>query len=142
MTVKLADAEAILAAAPASGKTAAVAYGWNYARLRSGRRRCSRPANRPRHVDHRLQVELPDRAFSGRAGYGSVDVGGFEVEVEVGDVGRGGRGRRLPLRAALDLLGLGLWLAPAEPEDVFARADPSRTAATSTSTPRSGSPTA
>jgi hypothetical protein len=74
------------------------------------------------HVGHRYKSSCLTELFSGRAGYGSVDVGGFNVEVEVETWARADAGGGYLYGQLSHLLGLGLWLAPAEPEDVFARA--------------------
>jgi predicted dehydrogenase len=123
MTVKLADAEAIVAAARAAGRTAAVAHGWNYSRmaiwakemLEAGR------IGRVTSVTGYKASCLTD-LFSGRSGYGAVDVGGFEVEVEVETWARADAGGGYLYGQLSHLLGLGLWLVPSEPEEVFARA--------------------
>ena len=51
-----------------------------------------------------------------------MDVGGFPVEVEVETWARSDAGGGYLYGQLSHLLGLGLWLVPAEPEDVFARA--------------------
>ena len=145
MTVKLADAEAIAAAAtrrPAVPRPSR--YGWNYSRLAIWAKEMLEAGRigRVTSVTGYKASSLTD-LFSGRAGYGVVDVGGFQVEVEAKTWARAGRRRRLPLRPAV---------APARARPVAragraggrlrARELPARTGATSTSRSRSGSPTA
>jgi predicted dehydrogenase len=123
MTVKLADAEAIVAAGSAAGRTVGVAHGWNYARmaiwakemLDAGR------IGRVTSVTGYKASCLTD-LFSGRAGYGVVDVGGLEVEAEPETWARADAGGGYLYGQLSHLLGLGLWLVPGDPEEVFARA--------------------
>jgi predicted dehydrogenase len=123
MAVKLADAQAIAAAARAAGRTAAVAYGWNHARpsiwakemLEAGR------IGRVTSVTAYKASSLT-AVFSGLSGYGVVDVDGFPVEAEVNTWAVSDAGGGYLYGQLSHLLGLGLWLVPNEPEDVFARA--------------------
>ena len=124
MTVRLADAEAIAAAARAAGRTAAVAHGWNYSRLAIWAKEMI-DAGRIGRVTSVTGYKASCLAdlFSGRAGYGTVDVGGFPVEVEVETWARSDAGGGYLYGQLSHLLGLGLQLASAEPDDVFARAN-------------------
>jgi predicted dehydrogenase len=123
MTVTLRDAEAIAAAARAAGRTVAVAHGWNWSRLTDW----AKEALEVGRLGHVTSVTgymsscLTD-LFSGRAGYGVVDVGGFPVEVETATWARADAGGGYLFGQLSHLLALGLWLIPNEPEDVFARA--------------------
>ena len=60
--------------------------------------------------------------FSGRAGYGVEDVGGFAVEAESDTWAAAGAGGGYLYGQLSHLLGLALWLLPQEPAEVFARA--------------------
>jgi predicted dehydrogenase len=60
--------------------------------------------------------------FSGRSGYGVVDVGGFPVEAETETWAKADAGGGYLFGQLSHLLALGLWLVPNEPDDVFARA--------------------
>jgi predicted dehydrogenase len=60
--------------------------------------------------------------FSGRSGYGVLDVGGFPVEAETATWAQADAGGGYLYGQLTHLLALGLWLAPSDPEDVFARA--------------------
>ena len=81
--------------------------------------------------------------FSGRAGYGIVDVGGFPVEAEVETWARADAGGGYLYGQLSHLLGLGLWLVPGGAGGgVRARELPARTAAISTCRSPCGSPTA
>ena len=93
MTVTLADAEAVAAAARATGRTVAVAHGWNWSRLTDwakgeldeGR------LGRVTSVTGYMSSCLTD-LFSGRSGYGVLDVGGFPVEAETATWAEAGAG--------------------------------------------------
>jgi predicted dehydrogenase len=60
--------------------------------------------------------------FSGRSGYGIIDVGGFPVEAEADTWARADAGGGYLYGQLSHLLGLATWLVPSEPEEVFARA--------------------
>ena len=124
MTVELADAEAIVAAASAAGRTATVAYGWNYSRMAIWAKEML-DAGRIGRVTSVTAYKASSltELFSGRSGYGIVDVGGFQVEVEVATWARAEAGGGYLYGQLSHLLGLGLWLVPGEPEEVYARAN-------------------
>jgi predicted dehydrogenase len=124
MTVKVADAEAIRDAAQAAGRTVSVAHGWNYNRLAIWAKEMidAGRIGRVTSVTGYKASCLTD-LFSGVAGYGAVDVGGFPVEVEVETWARADEGGGYLYGQLSHLLGLGLLLAPGEPENVFARAN-------------------
>jgi predicted dehydrogenase len=124
MTVTLADAAAIVAAARAAGRTVSVAHGWNYSRLAIWAKQMidSGRIGRVTSVTGYKASCLAD-LFSGRAGYGTVDVGGFPVAVEVETWARADAGGGYLYGQLSHLLGLGLLLDPSEAEDVFARAN-------------------
>jgi len=123
MTVTLGDARAIVAATEAASRTAAVAHGWNWFRvtdwakgeLENGR------LGRITSVTGYMSSCLTD-LFSGTGGVGVVDVAGFPVEVERDTWANADTGGGYLYGQLAHLLGLGLWLVPDEPEDVFARA--------------------
>ena len=123
MTVALADATTVAAAARAAGRTVAVAHGWNWSRLTDWAKdmvqtgRLGRVTSVTGYMSSCL-TEL----FTGRSGYGVVDVGGFPVEVETATWARADAGGGYLFGQLSHLLALGLWLVPNEPEDVFARA--------------------
>jgi len=123
MTVTLADAEAIVAAAAAAGRTVSVAHGWNYSRLTSWAREMleENRIGRVTSVTGYMASCLTD-LFSGRSGYGVLDVAGFPVEAETATWAQADAGGGYLYGQLSHLLGLGLWLVPNEPEEVFARA--------------------
>ena len=123
MTVKLADARAIVAAAQAADRTVAVAHGWNYARMAIWAKEML-DAGRIGRVTSvsGLKASCLTDVFAGRGGYGVVDVAGFPVEAEPATWARADAGGGYLYGQLSHLLGLGLWLVPAEPEEVFARA--------------------
>jgi predicted dehydrogenase len=123
MAVKAADARAIGAAATATGRTAAVALGWNYMRLSIWAKEML-DAGRIGRVTSVTGYKASSltAVFAGVSGYGVVDVAGFPVEAEANTWARSDAGGGYLYGQLSHLLGLGLWLVPAEPEDVFARA--------------------
>jgi predicted dehydrogenase len=123
MTVTRADAEAIAAAARAADRTVAVSHGWNFQRLTEWAKRelDDGRIGRVTSVTGYMSSCLTD-LFSGKAGYGVVDVGGYAVEVETDTWARANAGGGYLYGQLSHLLGLGLWLVPNEPEEVFARA--------------------
>ena len=123
MAVKRADAQAIVEAATAAGRTAAVALGWNYKRLSIWAKE-QLDAGRIGRVTSVTAYKASSltAVFSGLSGYGVVDVDGFPVEAEANTWARSDAGGGYLNGQLSHLLGLGLWLTPAEPEDVFARA--------------------
>ena len=107
----------------ASGKTAAVAYGWNYSRLAIWAKEMLEAGRIGRVTSVTgYKSSCLTELFSGRAGYGSWTSAASTVEVEVETWARADAGGGYLYGQLSHLLGLGLWLAPAEPEDVFARA--------------------
>jgi predicted dehydrogenase len=123
MTVTLADAEAIAEAARAAGRTLAVAHGWNWSRLTDWAKEALEDGRlgRVTSVTGYMSSCLTD-LFSGRSGYGVLDVGGFPVEAETATWAKADAGGGYLYGQLSHLLALGLWLVPNEPEDVFARA--------------------
>jgi predicted dehydrogenase len=123
MTVKLADAVAIAEAAEAAGRTASVAHGWNYSRLAIWAKEML-DAGRIGQVTSVTAYKASSLTdlFAGISGYGVVDVGGFLVEAEADTWARADAGGGYLYGQLSHLLGLGLWLVPSEPEEVFARA--------------------
>lgn len=123
MTVTLADAESIVAAARVAGRTVGVAHGWNYSRLTDWAKDVleERRLGRITSVTGYMSSCLTD-LFSGRSGYGVLDVGGFQVEAETGTWAKADAGGGYLFGQLCHLLALGLWLVPNEPEDVFALA--------------------
>ncbi len=124
MTVTLDDAHTIARAAAAAGRTVGVAYGWNYQRLTCwakellGQGRLGRVTSLTGYMSSCL-TDL----FSGRSGYGILDVGGFPVEAETDTWARPDAGGGYLYGQLTHLIGLGLWLVPDDPVDVFARAN-------------------
>jgi predicted dehydrogenase len=123
MTVKLADAVAIAEAAETAGRTASVAHGWNYSRLAIWAKEVL-DAGRIGSVTSVTAYKASSLTdlFAGISGYGVVDVGGFLVEAEADTWARADAGGGYLYGQLSHLLGLGLWLVPSEPEEVFARA--------------------
>ena len=123
MTVTLADAQAVAAAARSAGRTVAVAHGWNWSRLTDWAKEALADGRlgRVTSVTGYMSSCLTD-LFSGRAGYGVVEVGGFPVEVETATWANADAGGGYLFGQLSHLLALGLWLVPNTPEDVFARA--------------------
>ena len=144
MTVKLADAEAIAAARAPRGARRPSRYGWNYSRLAIWAKEMidAGRIGRVTSVTGYKASCLTD-LFSGRSGYGVVDVGGFPVEVEAKTWARADAGGGYLYGQLSHLLGLGL-LARAEqsPRRCSPERTSSPTAATSTSRCRCSSPTA
>jgi predicted dehydrogenase len=123
MTVTLGDAEALAAAARAAGRKVAVAHGWNWSRLTDWAKEAlaaGRLGN-VTSVTGYMSSCLTD-LFTGRSGYGVVEVDGFPVEVETATWARADAGGGYLFGQLSHLLALGLWLVPNEPEDVHARA--------------------
>ena len=122
MTLKLADATAIGEAARAARREVAVAYGWNWSRMTDWAKEALEDGRLGRitSVTGYMSSCLTD-LFSGTSGYGVLDVGGFPVEAETATWARADAGGGYLYGQLTHLLGLGLWLVPNEPEDVFAR---------------------
>lgn len=123
MAVTLADARAIAAAAEAAGRTVGVAHGWNYQRLTNWAKEMllEERLGRITSVTGYMSSCLTD-LFSGRSGYGVVDVGGFPVEAETATWAKADAGGGYLYGQLCHLLAIGMWLVPNEPENVFARA--------------------
>jgi predicted dehydrogenase len=123
MTVTLADAKSVAAAASAAGRTVGVAHGWNYSRLTNWAKDVleEERLGRITSVTGYMSSCLTD-LFSGRSGYGVLDVAGFPVEAETETWATADAGGGYLFGQLSHLLALGLWLVPNEPEDVFARA--------------------
>lgn len=123
MTLTLADAQAIGGAAQAAGRDVAVAHGWNWSRLTDWAKRELEEGRLGKitSITGYMSSCLTD-LFSGRSGYGSLDVGGFSVEAETATWAKADAGGGYLHGQLVHLLGLGLWLVPNEPEDVLARA--------------------
>lgn len=123
MAITLADAREIASAAESAGRTVGVAHGWNYQRLTNWAKDLllAGRLGRITSVTGYMSSCLTD-LFSGRSGYGVLDVGGFPVEAEVDTWARADAGGGYLYGQLCHLLALGLWLVPNEPEDVFARA--------------------
>ena len=123
MTVTLADAHTVAAAADAAGRTVAVAHGWNWSRLTDWAKDAIEDGRlgRVTSVTAYMSSCLTD-LFSGRSGYGVLDVGGFPVEAETDTWAKSDAGGGYLYGQLSHLLALGLWLVPDEPEEVFARA--------------------
>jgi predicted dehydrogenase len=122
MTVTLADAAAVAAAAGAAGRTVAVAHGWNWSRLTDWARQTLEDGRlgRVTSVTGYMSSCLTD-LFAGRSGYGVLDVGGYAVEAETATWADADAGGGYLYGQLSHLLALGLWLVPNEPQDVFAR---------------------
>jgi predicted dehydrogenase len=122
MTLTLAEASAIGQAARAADRAVAVAYGWNWSRMTDWAKEALDHGRLGRitSVTGYMSSCLTD-LFSGRSGYGVLDVGGFPVEAETATWARADAGGGYLYGQLSHLLGLGLWLVPNEPEDVFAR---------------------
>ena len=123
MTVTLGDARALAAVAAATGRTVGVAHGWNYQRLTTWAKDLllEERLGPITSVTGYMSSCLTD-LFSGRSGYGVLDVGGYAVEAETDTWARADAGGGYLFGQLCHLLALGLWLVPDEPEDVFARA--------------------
>ena len=123
MTVTLQDAEAVSSAASAAGRTVSVAHGWNYSRLTDWVKQmlAEQRIGRVTSISGYMASCLTD-LFSGETGYGVIEVAGFPVEAESATWADAGAGGGYLYGQLSHLLGLGLWLVPHEPEEVFARA--------------------
>jgi predicted dehydrogenase len=124
MTLTLAGAEAVAEASRSAGRTVAVAHGWNWSRLTDWAKGTLEEGRlgRVTSVTGYMSSCLTD-LFSGRSGYGVLDVGGFHVEAETATWAKADAGGGYLFGQLSHLLALGLWLVPNEPEDVFARAN-------------------
>jgi predicted dehydrogenase len=123
MTVTLADARAIAAAAEATGRTVGVAHGWNYQRLTNWAKDLLEQGRLgPVTSVTGYMSSCLTSLFSGQSGYGVLDVGGFPVEAETDTWARADAGGGYLYGQLSHLIALGLWLVPTEPHDVFARA--------------------
>jgi predicted dehydrogenase len=123
MALTMRDAEAVAAAARAADRAVAVAHGWNWSRLTDWAKEALDDGRlgRVTSVTGYMSSCLTD-LFSGRSGYGVLDVGGFPVEAETATWAKADAGGGYLFGQLSHLLALGLWLVPSEPEDVFARA--------------------
>jgi predicted dehydrogenase len=123
MTVHLADATEILDEAHRHGRTATVAHGWNYSRMATWAYDvlAAGELGRITSVTGYMASCLTE-LFSGRAGYGVEDIGGFAVEAESDTWASAGSGGGYLYGQLSHLLGLALWLLPRDPVEVFARA--------------------
>ena len=123
MTVHLADARAIQAAADLHGRVATVAHGWNYSRLATWAHEviAGGELGRITSVTGYMASCLTE-LFSGARGMAS------RTSAASRSRPRAPRGRRRARAAGYlygqlsHLLGLALWLLPNEPEETFARA--------------------
>ncbi|MFN8222100.1 MAG: Gfo/Idh/MocA family oxidoreductase [Gaiellales bacterium] len=123
MTITLTDARAVAAVAEATGRTVGVAHGWNYQRLTNWAKDLLAEGRLGRitSVTGYMSSCLTD-LFSGRSGYGVLDVGGFPVEAEAATWAKADAGGGYLYGQLCHLIAIALWLVPDEPEDVFARA--------------------
>lgn len=124
MTVTLEDAEALAAAAAETGRLLTVAHGFNYLSI-------ARWANdvvaegtlgRLSWIDAQMASSLTN-LFSGREGYGVIDVGGFAVEASPETWARRENGGGYLYGQLTHQLGLVLPLVDSPPREVFARLD-------------------
>ena len=123
MTVTLADAEATVAVADSARRVLSIAYGWNYSRMAIWAKEAleSGQIGRVTSVTGYMASCLTD-LFSGRSGYGIVEVGGMPVEAESETWARPDAGGGYLYGQLSHLLGLALWLVPSDPKEVFAQA--------------------
>jgi len=123
MTVTFADARLIAEAAARADRVASVAYGWNYSRMAVWAKELldAGTIGTVTSVSGHQASSLTD-LFSGRAGYGVIDVGGFAVEAEVATWASAGEGGGYLYGQLSHLIGLAAWLVPSEPDEVFANA--------------------
>jgi predicted dehydrogenase len=121
MTVTRADAVALQRAA--QGREVAVAYGWNFTPMTAWAADtvASGAIGTPTWVTGVMASSLID-LFSGTAGYGTIDVGGFEVEAQPETWADPSAGGGYTYGQLSHELGVTLSLVPAEPRLVFARA--------------------
>jgi predicted dehydrogenase len=123
LTVQLSEARAIVDAARRGGRVATVAHGWNYSRMaRWAEEALAADEIGPVRSVTGYMASCLTELFAGRAGYGVENVGGYAVEAEAETWARAGAGGGYLYGQLSHLLGLALWLAPQEPENVFARA--------------------
>jgi predicted dehydrogenase len=123
MAVTLADARAILEAGRETGLTVSVAHGWNYSRLTTWAKDVLEAGTigRVTSVTGFMASSLTDM-FSGKSGWGLIDVGGFVFEAERDTWARPDAGGGYLYGQLSHLLGLAAWLVPSDPAEVFARA--------------------
>ena len=123
MTVTLADARLIEAAAAKAGRVASIAYGWNYSRMAVWAKEIldAGTIGAVTSVSGHQASSLTD-LFSGRAGYGVLDIGGFALEAEPATWATAGAGGGYLYGQLSHLLGLAAWLVPSHPHVVFANA--------------------
>jgi predicted dehydrogenase len=123
MTVSLADALRVRAAASRSDRAVSVAYGWNYSRMGSWAIETAntRVLGQVTSLTGFMASALTS-LFSGVKGYGALTIGDFELWPEVGTWATPGAGGGGYLYGQLShQLGLALSMHPAEPVEVFCR---------------------
>jgi predicted dehydrogenase len=121
MTVTRADAEALERAA--RGREVAVAYGWNFTPMTAWAADAiaAGAIGAPTWVTGVMSSSLVE-LFSGTGGYGTIDVGGFEVEAQAETWADPGAGGGYTYGQLSHELGITLSLVDDEPRLVFARA--------------------
>jgi predicted dehydrogenase len=124
MTVTLADALALEAAARRTGRHAVVAYGWNFAAMTSwaGDVVANGSIGAPRWITAVMSSSLVD-LFSGTSGYGTVEVGGHVFEAQPETWADPAAGGGYVYGQLSHELGVALALVQSEPRLVFARAN-------------------
>lgn len=123
MTVTLADSLALEEAVRRSGKQASVAYGWNWSPLADFGNGVvdSGELGPPRWIAGVMASSLVD-LFSGTAGYGTIEVGGYEIEAQPETWADPGAGGGYVYGQLSHELGLALSLVRSDPRTVFASA--------------------
>lgn len=123
MAVLVSDARATVEAARRVGRPVSVAHGWNYSRMAVwAKEQLDQGAiGEVTSINGFMASSLTDM-FSGAAGWGVIDIGGFAVEAEADTWARANAGGGYLYGQLSHLIGLAGWLVPSEPEEVFARA--------------------
>jgi predicted dehydrogenase len=122
MTVTLADAQAVEAAAVEAGKTLTVAHGYNYMPMSTWAIDlvASGELGRPHHLTALMGSSLVG-LFSGVDGYGDVEVGGYTFEASPSTWAVADQGGGYLYGQTSHQLGMALALVPSAPASVFAR---------------------
>jgi predicted dehydrogenase len=122
MTVTLADAQAVQAAAVKADRTLTVAHGYNYMPMSTWAIDLvgSGEVGRPRHLTALMGSSLVG-LFSGLDGYGDVEVGGYTFAASPDTWAVADQGGGYLYGQTSHQLGIALALLPATPTSVFAR---------------------
>jgi len=124
MTVTLDDAKAVAAIAEECGLVLSMAHGWNYSTIASWAMDVVQDGQLGNisWVDAQIASSLTN-LFSGREGYGVIDVAGYPFEASPNTWAKRENGGGYMYGQSVHQLGLALTLVDSPPRDVFARLD-------------------